>query len=215
MGKINEITVFASGNSKDIRTWSNVPYFFTETLLTKGIKVNRVDLSPSSFLKGIFNLTIKLVINRINKDTTYNYFRSFTHFNDVKNRIKKALKQFPDSDANVFLTFSFSSAGLTSKPSIQFCDWTYDHYLKYFKNRKPDFLEKQCIRREDLQIEGSDLVFSLFPGIAGDMRKRYKNPNIQYLGNVINSLIVVSDICLLYTSPSPRDRTRSRMPSSA
>ena len=26
---------------------------------------------------------------------------------------------------------------------------------------------------------------------------------------------VSSDICLLYTSPSPRDRTRSRMPSSA
>ena len=26
---------------------------------------------------------------------------------------------------------------------------------------------------------------------------------------------VYSDICLLYTSPSPRDRTRSRMPSSA
>ena len=25
----------------------------------------------------------------------------------------------------------------------------------------------------------------------------------------------LSDICLLYTSPSPRDRTRSRMPSSA
>ena len=24
-----------------------------------------------------------------------------------------------------------------------------------------------------------------------------------------------ADICLLYTSPSPRDRTRSRMPSSA
>ena len=27
--------------------------------------------------------------------------------------------------------------------------------------------------------------------------------------------IVQSTICLLYTSPSPRDRTRSRMPSSA
>ena len=26
---------------------------------------------------------------------------------------------------------------------------------------------------------------------------------------------VLSTICLLYTSPSPRDRTRSRMPSSA
>ena len=27
--------------------------------------------------------------------------------------------------------------------------------------------------------------------------------------------VVVDDTCLLYTSPSPRDRTRSRMPSSA
>ena len=28
-------------------------------------------------------------------------------------------------------------------------------------------------------------------------------------------IIFASNICLLYTSPSPRDRTRSRMPSSA
>ena len=27
--------------------------------------------------------------------------------------------------------------------------------------------------------------------------------------------LAVTDLCLLYTSPSPRDRTRSRMPSSA
>ena len=34
---------------------------------------------------------------------------------------------------------------------------------------------------------------------------------------VINSIVTDLDltICLLYTSPSPRDRTRSRMPSSA
>ena len=30
-----------------------------------------------------------------------------------------------------------------------------------------------------------------------------------------NSIVVEFDTCLLYTSPSPRDRTRSRMPSSA
>ena len=29
------------------------------------------------------------------------------------------------------------------------------------------------------------------------------------------AMIVNPDVCLLYTSPSPRDRTRSRMPSSA
>ena len=34
-------------------------------------------------------------------------------------------------------------------------------------------------------------------------------------GGVNNRKIEIVDVCLLYTSPSPRDRTRSRMPSSA
>ena len=34
-------------------------------------------------------------------------------------------------------------------------------------------------------------------------------------GAVSKALIVRTKNCLLYTSPSPRDRTRSRMPSSA
>ena len=32
---------------------------------------------------------------------------------------------------------------------------------------------------------------------------------------VLDALTAVKETCLLYTSPSPRDRTRSRMPSSA
>ena len=34
-------------------------------------------------------------------------------------------------------------------------------------------------------------------------------------GNLATTQAVVSEICLLYTSPSPRDATLSRMPSSA
>ena len=55
----------------------------------------------------------------------------------------------------------------------------------------------------------------------GDMRTEYskalvavgeEDPNIVVLGaDTTDSL----KTCLLYTSPSPRDRTRSRMPSSA
>jgi hypothetical protein len=99
---------------------------------------------------------------------------SFTHFTNVRYRIKKAINQYPNSDANIFLTFSFSSAGLTMKPSIQFCDWTYDHYFKFLLDRKPGFLEKQCIKREDSQIEGSDLVFPLFPSVAEYMKTLQK-----------------------------------------
>ena len=40
---------------------------------------------------------------------------------------------------------------------------------------------------------------------------------VEDIGEAIvkSDLTDMSDICLLYTSPSPRDRTRSRMPSSA
>ena len=39
-------------------------------------------------------------------------------------------------------------------------------------------------------------------------QKNFSNP---YLGNFYND----NEVCLLYTSPSPRDRQKSRMPSSA
>ena len=51
--------------------------------------------------------------------------------------------------------------------------------------------------------------------ISGTNYSLVQNPGAQ---NTITSIISVGAttiICLLYTSPSPRDRTRSRMPSSA
>ena len=39
--------------------------------------------------------------------------------------------------------------------------------------------------------------------------------DISKITNMVHRKRKLQDICLLYTSPSPRDRTRSRMPSSA
>jgi glycosyltransferase involved in cell wall biosynthesis len=185
---MREVTVFANGDSRKLSTWSNVPYFFTQTLERHNIKVNRIDLSPDQRLKWIWNLTFgwffKLILGR---KTTYSYFRSFTHYLDVKYRIKRALRKFSESDANIFLTFSFSSLHLSRKPTILFCDWTYDYYFRYFAERAPGVMERQSIQRENVNIEGADLVLPLFPSVAKYMRSCYKNKNIYYLGNVINS----------------------------
>ena len=201
MDKISEVTVFTNGDSNNISTWSNVPFFFTENLIARGIKVNRVDLSPSPVLNTLYSRTWERIIRTIYKNTTYTYFRSLIHFLHTRLRIKNAVRAHTNSQLNIFLTFSFSSAGLTKTPAIQFCDWTYEHYIKYRENRQPDIFERRCIKREDSQIEGSNLILPLFPGVTEYMKERYKNKNIVHLGNVINSLHQVSNSQTLEKKP--------------
>jgi glycosyltransferase involved in cell wall biosynthesis len=194
MNQIKEITVFTTGDSGKLSTWSNVLYFFTETLISKGIAVNRVDLSPSLIISKLYSVLFFSLLKLFFKKTTYTYFRTLTHYLDVRHRIKKAVKKFPNADLNVFMTFSFSAVGFSDKPSVQICDWTYDHYFNYFENRKPDFLERASIKRENKMIEGSDFVFPLFPGVADYMKTQYKHKNIFYVGHVINSAYEGSEI---------------------
>ena len=193
---IEEVTVFVTGDSSKISTWSNVPFFFTEALISKGIKVNRVNISPSPICKKFYRPFGKL-IRIIYRTTSYNYARSYIHFKNVRFRIKKAINQYPNSDVFLFFGFSFSSADLTKKPTVLFGDWTYDHHFRYFLMKEPDFFERQSVKREDAQINNSSLIISLFPGVAEYMKKRYINDNIHYLGNVINSLYQVSEDNLL------------------
>ena len=67
----------------------------------------------------------------------------------------------------------------------------------------------------------SDLLASekLTEILSKEMPKSFADCDVQFKENLINAMvkIILADgiICLLYTSPSPRDRTRSRMPSSA
>ena len=54
-----------------------------------------------------------------------------------------------------------------------------------------------------------------------DLRSTYMQDNLRFRSKLFSTIrnhlsdMEFNEICLLYTSPSPRDRTRSRMPSSA
>ncbi|MHA5135034.1 hypothetical protein [Oenococcus oeni] len=50
---IKEITVFSYGDSNLLKTWSNVPYFFTKTFADDGVSVNRVNVEPNRLLAGL------------------------------------------------------------------------------------------------------------------------------------------------------------------
>jgi hypothetical protein len=87
---MNEVIVFTNGDSSKLSTWSNVPYCFTETLIRRGIRVHRVDINPRPRLRKWFNRWVMPFVRRISPDTTYDYFRSFIHYLDVKQRIRAA-----------------------------------------------------------------------------------------------------------------------------
>ena len=67
---------------------------------------------------------------------------------------------------------------------------------------------KDIILRHDA-LEKDLSSANIEPKLLAKKSKEYSN-----LGNII-SIAKEYINCLLYTSPSPRDRTRSRMPSSA
>ncbi len=183
-----EITVFTQGDASLASTWSNVPYFLTATLESKGYRINRINVEARGFLQKIYDkFFCRLLRHTILPDTTFCYERSYLYNRRVDRMMRKAVCAYPDSDCYLSTSFSFSPKKYTDKPCILFCDWTYAYYVTHFNHKKPDFLEKPAIQRQDALIESVDHVFSLFPDVTQYMQSYYRNPNIAYLGNVINS----------------------------
>ena len=67
-----------------------------------------------------------------------------------------------------------------------------------------------------------DVALLLVPGVASfastyvaPKRKVLVGMSLALFGPIVAMIAAQAHHCLLYTSPSPRDRTRSRMPSSA
>ena len=80
-------------------------------------------------------------------------------------------------------------------------------------------LEKEIARCNNIQMAKKISLNSAYGAIGNQYFRYYKLANaeaITYSGQVsIRWIENKMNNCLLYTSPSPRDRTRSRMPSSA
>ena len=74
---------------------------------------------------------------------------------------------------------------------------------------KSELTPREIVKELDAYIIGQTKAKK---AVAIALRNRWRR---QHVEGAIKEEIMPNNICLLYTSPSPRDRTRSRMPSSA
>ena len=109
-----------------------------------------------------------------------------------------------DTDSRTFIdSHSWSFA-----PTTQYRTWVYTSSTAFAES--------------DLGTLSNDTGYSLAHFHQGTSSSGWRNQDpytfTNNTGSAVNGIIVAPssvDPCLLYTSPSPRDRTRSRMPSSA
>lgn len=186
MNDLKEITVFSIGDSTELKTWSNVPYFFTKTLLEKNIKVNRVNLQENNFLSKIYKYTFYALLKLIYRNSNHSYFRSRLNYYLTNRKIISAITQYPNSQCLLFLTFSFSAPKITGKKTILFGDWTYFYFISNFLKRKPYWFEQYVLNKERENIATSDFILSLFPKSHEYNLNHFTNTKQYYLGNVIN-----------------------------
>lgn len=184
-----EIIFFIAGDSGNVSTWSNIPYFFTKTLIEKGIKVDRVDLSKTLHYKlftiggGKFRKFLSLFF----PNNQYYYCKSPLYVHLTYRLIKKAVRKYSNADLCIMINFDFYNK-FSNIPTLLFGDWTYKIEILEHLGRKPYFFEKKFFKCEKEAVERADYVVSLFPECAKMMREDYPNANIHYLGgNVVNS----------------------------
>ena len=89
-----------------------------------------------------------------------------------------------------------------------------NNWLKTYEENRDKLIAAHAYNPED---EHANCGVGLVASIDGTPRRDVVEMSIQALKNVWHRGAVDADgkTCLLYTSPSPRDRQKSRMPSSA
>ena len=87
----------------------------------------------------------------------------------------------------------------------------YNKSLREYQEKKEAGDETYEQLRSAVESVGTPLLEEGIKGVVKNIKGRFEDK----IANVSKDLIKKYGVCLLYTSPSPRDRQKSRMPSSA
>ena len=153
-----EVTILTYGDSNDINLWSNLPYFIAKACEENVGKTNRFDVYyPQRKIKFLFDKTIRRIVKVFKRKTTYCYERSIIHHIVCMRLMKRAVKNYPNTDLFICLSFSWNTSRYSTKPCINLCDWTYEFLIKQDIKKTVDWFEHHEIERQKRVLESSTL----------------------------------------------------------
>jgi len=177
-----KINVFTIGDSRLVRTWSGLPYFFCKALEAAGVQVVRTNIEPDGMHTRLFASLYRAKTSArrwlLGQQNDVVFFRTPTYATLVAEKIKTACAACPDADGNFFLTFSFSSYGLSQIPVVHYCDETYQQLLRKSGSKAITCAAKWHIQNEINNLRHAAVIFGGFPSTIRHLR------NELGLGNV-------------------------------
>lgn len=181
-----KIIFYTTAPSNEYKSWSNIPYLLQKNLEKRGYLVDNHVMREIGPLKAIFNLPVR-IINKIREEkTTYFYVSTPLHF--WWTQFKSRLIEMAPNDEVTIIVQGFSYPPKHGKRrQIIVGDWPSEYLFEKFLKRKPNRLERKSLDRENRVIEKADAVVTLFPNVRDYMLTKYINPNIYWLGNVVNT----------------------------
>ena len=123
----------------------------------------------------------------------------------------------------------YQNCGSVSEDEIIICEWYYEDIEKDifivagerlgFSSVSDLTVPASILTASDIRTRNQGVVADLLrtiPGLSVSQNGGAGSlTQIRLRGSEANHVVVIIDGCLLYTSPSPRDKRQSRMPSSA
>ena len=180
------ILYFSNGDSNDPSVWSNVPYCFAKALEQEGHTLFRVNLAPPRWISSLWNQTIYRVLRHFGHGHLYSSDRTLLASILRRLSIWKGNKECPNADLSIFTGFDDLNY-YSNKPSVLLCDWTLEYFITQRLKRKPYFLERCFISRQNKVLKRADTVISLFPKCSQIIEQQVPGLKVNYLGgNVLN-----------------------------
>ena len=182
-----KVIVYSCGDSKLLRTWSNVPYFFCKALEEYGIEVYRVNIEPIPWINKLYNRVSYAIFRRLlHFRACPIYGRSWLHRYLIKRKIESFSKEHKNIDFHLFLTYAFRNEN-SCKPSVLWCDWS-DAIVIERLGRKVVWYERLWIKYETEVIKKANVVYSMFPVCAKHMSEIYSREICWLNRNVVNTV---------------------------